>query len=112
MLYGFSLCQGEVLSPLTFEGTCNSALIEEWVEHHLIHVLRPGQVMILDNASFHRVARLSEILATVECTLLLLPPYSPDLNKIESLWHTLKLAIAFDTKQYTSFRHKVDNVFL
>ena len=75
--------QGKVLSPLMFEGYCNSAVIEAWFEQHLIHELEPGQVVILDNASFHRRAQLSEIVAQVGCTLLMLPPYSPDLNKIE-----------------------------
>ena len=71
-----------------FEGYCNSALIEAWFEQLLIHELQPGQVVILDNASFHRKSRLGEIVATVGCTLLSLPPYSPDLNKIEpgALW--------------------------
>jgi len=105
-------CQGKVLSPLTFQGICDSVLIEAWFEQHLIKALRPGQVVILDNASFHRATRLREILATVGCSLLFLPPYSPDLNKIEPLWNTIKLRIAFDTKQYPDFWLKVDNAFL
>jgi transposase len=77
-----------VLSPLMFEGYCNSALIEAWFQKHLLHELQPGQVVILDNASFHCKNRLRQVLATVGCTLLPLPPYSPDLNKIEpgALW--------------------------
>jgi hypothetical protein len=80
--------QGQVLSPLTFEGYCDSALIEAWFETQLCQVLRPGQVVILDNASFHRHQRLRVLLEQVGCTLLPLPPYSPDLNKIEpgALW--------------------------
>ena len=78
----------QVLSPLTFEGYCDSALIEAWFETQLCKVLRPGQVVILDNASFHRHGRLRQLLAKVGCALLPLPPYSPDLNKIEpgALW--------------------------
>ena len=55
-------CQGQVLAPLTFQGYCDSALIEAWVETQLCPVLRPGQVLILDNASFHRQERLRELL--------------------------------------------------
>ncbi len=81
-------CCGEVLAPLTFEGYCDSALVEAWFEAQLCPVLRTGQVVILDNASFHCHPRLRELLATVGCSLLPLPSYSPDLNKIEpgALW--------------------------
>jgi DDE superfamily endonuclease len=87
-------CQGEnghgqVLAPLTFEGYCDSALVEAWFETQLCPVLRAGQVVILDNASFHRHERLRQLLAAVGCSLLPLPSYSPDLNKIEPLWNSL-----------------------
>ena len=46
-------CIGEVLAPLTFEGYCDSELVEACFEQELCKVLRAGQVVILDNASFH-----------------------------------------------------------
>jgi len=81
-------CCGQVLAPLTFEGYCDSELIEAWFTQELSPVLRAGQVVILDNASFHRHAVLRGLLEGVGCTLLPLPAYSPDLNKIEpgALW--------------------------
>ncbi len=105
-------CEGQVLAPLTFEGYCNAALVEAWFEQQLCPVLRAGQVVILDNASFHVMTRLRVLLEKVGCSLLPLPPYSPDLNKIESLWNTLKLTMALDTKPYPSFRDKVDAAFM
>ena len=104
-------CAGEVLAPLTFEGYCDSMLIEAWFEQQLCKVLRPGQVVILDNASFHRKERLRQLLASVGCTLLPLPVYSPDLNKIESLWNTIKNYIKLHSDPHLSFRHKVDAAF-
>ncbi len=94
-------CQGQVISPLMFEGYCHSGIIEAWFEQHLIGELKPGQVVILDNAAFHRKNRLREILATVGCFLLPLSPYSPDLNKIEPLWNTLKSRVAHNTQPIT-----------
>ena len=105
-------CEGQVLAPLTFEGYCDSALIEAWFEQQLVKELRPGQVVILDNASFHAHQGLREILAGVGCSLLPLPPYSPDLNKIEPLWHTVKSRIAHSRSHYPSFREAVDAAFL
>jgi len=105
-------CQGQVLAPLTFEGYCDSELVEAWFAQELCPVLRPGQVVILDNASFHRHEVLRGLLAGVGCTLLPLPAYSPDLNKIEPLWNTLKSRITHSKDQYPAFRDAVDAAFL
>lgn len=104
-------CQGQLLSPMTFEGYCDAPLIEAWFEQ-LIRELRPGQTVILDNASFHRMKTLRQILARVGCFLLPLPAYSPDLNKIEPQWNHIKRKIAFDQTPNRSFRDKVDAAFL
>ena len=105
-------CAGQVLAPVTFEGYCDSALIEAWCAQQLVPTLRPGQVLILDNASFHRQTQLRTLLAQAGCWLLPLPAYSPDLNQIEPLWHTLKSRIAHALPQYATLRAAVDAAFL
>lgn len=105
-------CCGEIISPLTFEGYCDAALIEAWFEQQLCPALPAGQTVILDNASFHRKAQLTALLQEVGCFLLFVPPYSPDLNKIEPLWNTLKLKIMLDQTEHPDFRTKVDAAFL
>lgn len=44
-------------------------------------------VMIWDGAGFHRAGHLK---TPENITLIELPPYSPELNPIENLWHFLK----------------------
>lgn len=49
--------------------------------------------IILDNASFHTaraIQPLLEVLRRQGVTLYFLPPYSPELNRIEKLWHLVK----------------------
>ena len=49
--------------------------------------------VILDNASVHKsraIAPLMEVLRRKGVTLYFLPPYCPELNRIEKLWHLVK----------------------
>jgi hypothetical protein len=45
--------------------------------------LLPGQVVIMDDLSSHKVAGVRERIESAGASLLYLPPYSPDLNPIE-----------------------------
>ncbi len=105
-------CGRAVLAPLTLEGYCDAQLIEAWVAQQLIKELRPGQTVILVNASFHRIEPFRALLTTVQCDVLPLPPYSPDLNASEPLWNQIKHKIMLDDRPHPSFRHKVDAAFV
>ena len=50
----------------------------------------PGDIVILDNLSSHKVAGVRQAIPAAGATLLYLPPYSPDLNPIEKLFSKLK----------------------
>lgn len=54
-------CLGKVFAPMTFTGYCDSLMVETWFTQVLIPKLCPGQVVILDNASFHRKAKLKAL---------------------------------------------------
>jgi transposase len=75
---------------MVFNGSCNTILFENWVEQFLIKELKPGQVVVMDNASFHKSQKTRELMKSVGCTLIFLPPYSPDLNPIEKFWANMK----------------------
>lgn len=104
-------CHKNVFAPMLFSGTCDSQVVETWFEQVLIPKLRPGQTVILDNASFHRQAKLKALLEPIGCHLLSLPPYSPDLNKIEQLWQHLKTIVSHITDESLSLMHKFDQAF-
>lgn len=104
-------CQGKVLAPMTFTGYCDGTVVETWFELVLIPTLKAGQVVILDNAWFHRKARLQALLEPLGCCLLALPPYSPDLNLIEPLWNRMKALIKHHPDLDRAFHDKVNNAF-
>lgn len=51
-------CNGELFAPFTVEGACNRNVFELWLSNCLIPNLKPGQILIIDNASFHKGGRL------------------------------------------------------
>lgn len=101
----------EVLAPMTFKGSCNTDLVEAWVEQWLVPQLQPGNVVVIDNASFHKSAAIRESIEQAGCALLFLPPYSPDLNKIEKFWARLKHYLRKTLNQFENFWDAVDNAF-
>lgn len=44
----------QILSPFCYRGTCNTDLFNMWVKDFLVPELKSGQVVIMDNAAFHK----------------------------------------------------------
>ncbi|WP_341757645.1 IS630 family transposase [Candidatus Tisiphia endosymbiont of Ditula angustiorana] len=84
------LVNNKPIAPFVFNGTCNTELFNNWVEKFLIKELKAGQVVVLDNASFHKSKKTKELIESVGCKVIFLPPYSPDLNPIEKFWANMK----------------------
>ena len=61
-----------------------------YVSTFLCPTLSPGDIVIADNLSSHKVAGVKEAIAAKGATLRYLPPYSPDLNPIEKMFSKLK----------------------
>ena len=83
-------CQKQIISALQYSGTMDSRLFTFWFETMLLPQVRPGSVIVMDNARFHPKKALHELASRVGCRVLFLPPYSPYLNPIESYWAWLK----------------------
>lgn len=97
---GLSL-QG-VVAPLAVPGATDGALFREYVERVLVPELRPGNVVIFDNVSAHKVAGVQEAIEAAGARVLPLPPYSPDLSPVENCGSKVKTAIRADSPRTRS----------
>lgn len=100
----------QLMAPFTIEGACNRTVFEIWIETCLIPVLKPGQKLVIDNASFHKGGRIEQLVETAGCEVWYLPPYSPDLNKIERSWFWIKSRIKKQMDKFGSLRETMEYV--
>lgn len=74
------------------EGSVNAEVFERFVADSLVPSLKPGDVVIWDNARIHAAGSVARIEAA-GARVLAQPPYSPDLNAIEMLWSKVKAIV-------------------
>lgn len=91
-----------IIAPFEYEGHMTKDLFIAWFKNVLCPSLTAGQLVILDNATFHKDDELFEIIKEYDCKLLYLPPYSPDLNPIEHFWANFKRNLRKVIKKFDS----------
>jgi transposase len=79
-----------VTAPLVVGGALNGAIFQANVEQELASTLRPGDVVVLDNLNVHKVAGARRAIESHGAQLWFLPPYSPDLKPIETVFSKFK----------------------
>ena len=88
-----------LLAAMTVAGPLVAAAVDastdrdvylSFVADFLCPALRPGQVVVMDNLSSHKVAGVRAAIEAAGCRLVYLPPYSPDLSPIEPMWSKVK----------------------
>lgn len=84
------LMGGKLIAPIHYAENTKAETVEKWFKNNLLESVPAGTIIILDNAPFHRKKVLEYLAATASCSILWLPPYAPDLNKIENSWATIK----------------------
>ena len=76
--------------PIIFEDALNGELFKEYIRMFLVPTLKPGDIVVMDNLSSHKVCGIAEMIEAVGAQIRFLPPYSPDLNPIELMWSKMK----------------------
>ena len=78
------------MPPFMFQGYCNTEVFEEYVEKILLPQLTKGKIVVIDNAFFHKSAKIKNLSQAAGVRLIYLPLYFPDLNPIEHYWHKIR----------------------
>jgi len=79
-----------MIATMTVEAATDREIFLAYLDEVLLPKLRPGDVVVMDNLSSHKVNGVRERIEAAGAQLLYLPPYSPDLNPIEKAWAKLK----------------------
>lgn len=77
-------------APLVIDGAITGDLFRAYVQQQLVPTLHPGDLVILDNLSAHKVSGVRSAIEAAQARLVYLPPYSPDLNPIEQVFAKLR----------------------
>ena len=72
------------------DGAVNSDVFEAFVEQVLVSQLKHGDIVVMDNLSSHKRLRTRQLIEAAGPELTFLPPYSPDLNPIETIFAKIK----------------------
>lgn len=88
-LLGALTSQG-VLASMTVESPTDGDVFLAYLDEVLCPCLQPGQIVIADNLSAHKVDGVRERIEATGARLLYLPPYAPDFNPIEQAWSKIK----------------------
>lgn len=72
-----------IVASGSFDGAADTELFVVFVREALLPLLKPGQVLVLDNLPAHKSPQIDQLVESIGVRVLRLPPYSPDFNPIE-----------------------------
>jgi transposase len=78
------------VATMTIEAPTDGDIFQAYLEQVLCPQLQPGDIVVMDNLSAHKVSGVRELIENVGAKLRYLPPYSPDFNPIEMCWAKFK----------------------
>ena len=79
-----------ITAPLVIDRPMNGVIFKAYVEQMLAPTLSPGDIVVMDNLSSHKIDGVRQAIEDRGARLLYLPPYSPDFNPIEMVFAKLK----------------------
>jgi transposase len=92
-------CTTTMISALRFDGSTADMVLEgatdgaaflAYTERILVPSLRPGDIVVMDNLTSHKMPAVVKAIEAANAQVWFLPPYSPDFNPIEKMWSKVK----------------------
>jgi transposase len=78
------------IAAMVYEGGTDVSVMTAFARGDLRRLLRPKDIVIMDNLSAHKDGEVIAAIESAGAIACFLPPYSPDLNPIESMWSKVK----------------------
>ncbi len=97
-----ALSNTQIQAEWLIEGPVDGDVFVTWLEHVLLPTLTPGCIVVMDNLRAHYCKEVQTLIEACGCSLLYLPPYSPDFSPIELAFLKIKgrlKSLAARTKQ-------------
>ena len=107
MIAAYRYHDKQLVAPFEYKGSTDSHLFSGWFEQCLCPSIKPGDYVIMDNASFHKGEDILEIAEKHQINIIYLPAYFPDLNPIEKFWANFKRNLRKVVKKYKSFQDAI-----
>ena len=85
-----ALRHDRLAAPCVFDGPINGQCFRAYVDQQLVPILRPGDIVVMDNLGSHKSAAVVQMIRAAGARQRFLPPYSPDLNPIEQAFAKIK----------------------
>jgi transposase len=90
MTFVAALRHDRIAAPWLLDGPIDGNTFTIYVEKVLLPILKPGDVVVMDNLGSHKGKAVRRLIRSVGAKLFFLPKYSPDLNPIEQMFAKLK----------------------
>lgn len=78
------------VATMTIEAATDGDIFLAYLQQILCPQLQPGDIVVMDNLSAHKVRGVKDLVEQTGAQLWYLPPYSPDFNPIEKCWSQVK----------------------
>jgi len=79
-----------LVEALTRDGSADGQVVSPFIQDVLVPALRPGQTVIMDNLSAHKVDGSQDAMEAKGARLAYFPSSSPDLSPREKWWSKCK----------------------